>query len=303
MNARLPIVTIGVCVRNRETLVGDALLSIAEQDFPQEFMEIIVVDDGSTDSTLSVVEAQNRKLKLKAKIIHQEWEGLGYARNVVLSNSTAKYIIWVDSDMILAKDFVRLQVEFMEKNPNVGVAKGSYGIYRANVVSTLENIEFITTNSKRMRQVDHNALGTGGSIYRAEAIKKVGGFNRNIKGSGEDAEAEFRMEKAGWTLDTTPAIFFERRRSTWRSLWEEYFWWGKGGMQLVKGRISTSRYKLFPPFTLVVECIRIVVAYKLVRRKVALLLPFHYVFKRTAWLAGLLHARFIDNLKPNKDFP
>jgi glycosyltransferase involved in cell wall biosynthesis len=301
VTTRLPIVTIGVCVRNRETLVGDALLSIAEQDFPHELMEIIVVDDGSTDSTLSVVDAQNRKLKLEAKIIHQEWKGLGYARNVVLNNSTAKYIIWVDSDMVLAEDFVRLQVGFMEENPNVGVAKGSYGMYRANVVSTLENIEFITTNSKWMRQVDPNALGTGGSIYRVEAIKKVGGFNKNIKGSGEDAEAEFRMGRAGWMLDTTSAVFFERRRSDWRSIWKEYFWHGKGSLQVVKGQSSTSRYKFFPPVAFTVECIRIVVAYKIVRRKVALLLPFHYVFKRTAWLAGLLHARFIDKIKLGKD--
>lgn len=287
---KLPTVTIGVCVKNCENLVRDAIESIAEQDFPNELLETIFVDDGSTDKTLAVVNGQVRKLKSAAIVIHQEWKGLGAARNVVLNNSKGKYIVWVDGDMRLSRDFVRTQVEFMEKNPHVGVAKGSYGMYSANAVSTLENIEFVTTNSERMRRFDPNPLGTGGSIYRAKAIKEIGGFNDNIKGSGEDADAEFRIRRAGWLLDTTQAVFLERRRSSWRSLWNEYFWHGKGSSGIMKRKTSTSPYKLLPPVAFVVESIRIVVAYKLTQRKIALLLPLHYAFKRTAWFAGFLQS-------------
>ena len=286
----LPTVTIGICVKNSENLVEDAIASIADQDFPKEHLDIIFVDDGSTDRTLSVINSQVKKLKLLAKVIHQEWRGLGAARNVVVDNSKGKYIVWVDGDMQLSKEFVRTQVEFMEKNPKAGVAKGSYGMYPANTVSTLENIEFVTTNSKRMRELDPNPLGTGGSIYRVETIKEIGGFDSSIKGSGEDADAEYRIRMGGWFLDTTTAVFFERRRSSWRSLWNEYFWHGRGGMGVVKKKNFTSPYKLLPPVALVLESIRIVVAYRLTRRKIALLLPLHYVFKRTAWLAGLLQS-------------
>lgn len=289
-DANLPIVTIGVCVRNCENFVENAIKSIAEQDFQNELMEIILVDDGSTDKTLAIIENQIRKLKLMTKVIHQEWKGLGVARNVVVNNSAGKYIVWVDGDMQLSRDFVRTQVEFMEKNPQVGVAKGSYGMYPANIVSTLENIEFVTTNSRQMRRLDPNPLGTGGSIYRVEAIKEVGGFNDSIKGSGEDADAEYRIRTAGWLLDTTSAIFFEIRRDSWRSLWNEYLWHGKGGTGILKRKSFTSPYKLLPPVALLMESIRIVVAYKLTHRKIALLLPLHYVFKRAAWSAGLLQS-------------
>lgn len=292
MIEKLPIVTIGIPVRNREDMVGDALESIAKQDFPSELMETIVVDDGSTDNTLPVVKAKNDKLKLGAKIIKQEWMGLGFSRNVVLNASSAKYIIWVDSDIVLAKDFVKLQVEFMEAHPEIAIAKGSYGMYRANVVSMLENLEFVTTNSKKMRNLDPNALGTGGSIYRTSALKAVGGFNEKIKGSGEDAEVEYRIKSANWKFDTTSAVFFERRRSNWRSIWEEYFWHGKGSLQILTGKTSTTRFKFFPPYALVIECVRIVVAYKEVQEKVALLLPFYFIFKRSAWLLGLVNAHF-----------
>lgn len=289
-DANLPIATIGVCVRNCENFVENAIKSIAEQDYPNELIEIIFVDDGSTDKTFAVIENQIRKLKLMTKVIRQEWKGLGVARNMVVNNSAGKYIIWVDGDMQLSRDFVRAQVEFMENNPQVGVAKGSYGMYPANIVSTLENIEFVTTNCRKMRRLDPNPLGTGGSIYRVEAIKEVGGFNDNIKGSGEDADAEYRIRTTGWLLDTTPAVFFEIRRGTWRSLWNEYFWLGKGGTGILKRKSFTSTYKLLPPVALLMEYIRIVVAYKLTRRKIALLLPLHYAFKRTAWFAGLVQS-------------
>lgn len=290
--ANLPIVTIGVCVKNCESFVENAIKSIAEQNFPNELMEIILVDDGSTDKTLEVVENQIQKMKLITKVISQEWKGLGMARNMVVNNSTGKYIIWVDGDMQLSRDFVRTQVEFMEKNSHVGIAKGSYGMYPANIVSTLENIEFVTTNCKQMRRLDPNPLGTGGSIYRVEAIKEVGRFKGSIKGSGEDADAEYRIRTAGWLLDTTSAVFFEIRRASWHSLWNEYLWHGKGGTGILKRKSFTSPYKLLPPVALLMESIRIVVAYKLTRRKIALLLPLHYVFKRAAWSAGLLQSLF-----------
>jgi glycosyltransferase involved in cell wall biosynthesis len=286
--ANLPTVTIGVCVKNCENLVENALKSIAEQNFPKGLMEIILVDDGSTDKTLTVAENQIRKMKLLTKVIRQEWKGLGVARNMVVNNSAGKYIVWVDGDMQLSRNFIQTQVEFMEKNPRVGIAKGSYGMYPANIVSTLENIEFVTTNCRQMRSLDPNPLGTGGSIYRVEAIREVHGFKNSIKGSGEDADAEYRIRMAGWLLDTTSAVFFEIRRESWRSLWNEYLWHGKGGAGILKGESFTSQYKLLPPVAFLMESVRIVVAYKLTRRKIALLLPLHYAFKRAAWSAGLL---------------
>ena len=49
-----PIVTIGICVKNTEKTILDAINSILEQDYPTDLMEIIFVDDGSEDRTLSI---------------------------------------------------------------------------------------------------------------------------------------------------------------------------------------------------------------------------------------------------------
>lgn len=286
-------VTIGVCVKNCEDLVGDAIQSLIDQNFPHELLEIIFVDDGSEDKTLAIIESYASTMDILAKIFHQEWKGLGSARNVVVDNANGKYIVWVDGDMKLSRDFVRRQVEFMEKNVSVGIGKGIYGMYQADTVGVLENMEFMTTNLRSKVKRSFTPMGTGGSIYRVKAIKQVGGFDENITGSGEDADAEYRIKKAGWLLDTTTAVFYERRRKTWKSLWNEYFWHGKGGRRILeKNKRLFDVYKLFPPAAITIELFRVCTAYKLTHKKIAILLPLHYTFKRTAWFLGFVSGLF-----------
>lgn len=286
----IPKVTIGVCVRNSEDHIREAIDSIINQDYPHEIMEVIFVDDGSVDKTLSIIESYVPKMDMFTKVFHQEWKGLGPARNVIVNNAGGKYIVWVDGDMVLSIDFVRKQVTFMEKNPSVGIGKGRYGMYvQANLLETLENMEFVATNFRRRGKTDSTPLGTGGSIYRVEAIRQVGGFDQNITGSGEDHDAEYRVRAAGWLLDITSAVFYERRRKTWKSLWNEYVWHGRSGPYLLgKSKRIVNLYKFWPPVAFTIEFSRISRAYKLTRRKAALLLPFHYAFKRTAWILGFL---------------
>jgi len=288
--ANYPKVTIGVCVRNCQDLIREAIDSIINQDYPHELMEVVFVDDGSEDKTLAIIEGYVPKMDMPTKVFHQEWKGLGSARNVVVNNASGKYIIWVDGDMQLPRSFVRKQVTFMERNPSVGIGKGKYGIYvQENLVSTLENMEFIASNFRLKGKENSTPLGTGGSIYRFEAIRQVGGFDQNITGSGEDMDAEYRIKASGWLLNITPAVFYERRRKTWKALWNEYFWHGKSASYLFGKNVRIiNPYKLWPPVTLVTEFFRVTFVYKLTCRKVALLLPIHYIFKRIAWLFGFI---------------
>lgn len=138
-------------------------------------------------------------------------------------------------------------------------------------------------------------LGTSGSIYRVKAIRQVGGFDLSIKGSGEDIDIEDRIKSAGWSLCITPAIFYEKRRNTWRSLWDEYFWHGVGAnYAFKKNRKVISIYKMLPPIALFAELLHISIAYRLVRKSIVFLLPFHYVFKRIAWVLGFIKGKSLN---------
>ena len=283
-------VTIGVCVRNGEDLIDGAIKCIIDQDFPHELMEVIFVDDGSQDNTLSVIESHTPKMDMKVKVFHQEWKGLGPARNVVVNNAEGECIIWVDYDMRLPRSFVRKQVEFMDENPDVGIGKGKYGMYNATCLATyLENVEAIVEFLNSKQKTLSKPLGTGGSIYRVKAIREAGGFDENIKGVGEDMDAEYRVRTSGWLLQTTTADFYEKRRKNWKDLWNEYFWHGSGGPTILnKVSPCSMLYKLFPPTAVLIVISRSCNAYKLVHKKVVFLLPLHWIFKRTAWLLGFL---------------
>jgi len=292
-------VTIGVCVRNSAATIHEAIESIICQDYPHELMEVIFVDDGSEDNTLPIIQEYVSSMDIAGKVFHTSWQGLGAARNLVVENAEGKYIVWVDGDMILPKDHVKKQVEFMEKHPTVGIAKARYGSHpEENIVGKLENIGFLAVDFKYGGKVTSRTLGTGGSIYRVETITQVGGFDDHITGVGEDMDAEQRIRNAGWLLYLgTPAIFYERRRKDWKNLWDEGFWHGYGGYYVIrKNGWIFDLWKMIPPIAFMVGAWYSTIAYRITYRKMAFLLPFQYAFKRIAWCFGFVKGQ-IDGCK------
>jgi glycosyltransferase involved in cell wall biosynthesis len=293
-------VTVGMCLKNSETTVKEAIESLLEQKYPHELMELIIVDGYSRDKTLRIIMETLKKTDIQYRIFYEN-EGLGRARQIVVDNSNGKYIAWVDGDMILSEDFVRKQVEFMDHNPHAGISKGKYGVRtdgkKEKLVAVLENVEFMLSTMSE-GEAGLKSLGTSGCIYRVSAIKQVGGFDANIDGAAEDTDIENRIRMGGWQLHITPASFYETRRQTWRLLWKEYFWHGKGGRTLFeKNRRFINFRKMLPLMALVYEVRHVPKAYRLTHQKKVLWLPFHYVFKRTGWFLGFLTRMFEKSKK------
>lgn len=288
-------VTIGVCVKNGANLVENAISSIIDQDYPHELMEAIFVDDGSEDRTFSILSSCVPRMNMKATLFHHQWKGLGYSRNVVVDNANGEYIIWLDHDDTLSKDFVRKQVDFMDRNPNVAIGKGKNGLLATtSLVGYLENVEDLIELLEHKSKMLHKSLGTGGSIYRVEAIRKIGGFNEKIKGVGEDLDVEHKIKADGWLLEITEAEFYEsvHPRDNWKKLWEKYYWYGSGNRQVFdKINPHVMLYRMFPPAILLTVVSRSCGAYRLTCRKVVFLLPLEWVFKRMAWLTGFMKGR------------
>jgi glycosyltransferase involved in cell wall biosynthesis len=298
-----PKVTIGICVRNCEDYIKEALDSILDQDFPHELMELIFVDDGSEDKTLSVIQEYVLKIDIPAKVFHTSWKGIGHARNIVAANAKGDFILWVDGDMVLSRDFVSKLVEFMEQHPEVGIVKGEQSLEPgSNLLATLESYSraagrMVNYQSEKARS---KALGTGGAIYRIEVIRQTGGFDENLKGYGEDWDIEMKARAVGWLLLTTNVKFldYERRGLAWKALWNRY--WTRGYYThyfLHKNKGLIKHYRMFPPTALLTGILHAYKLFKLTRRKAVFLLPFQYIFKMTAWYFGFIRSH-LDFYEP-----
>jgi glycosyltransferase involved in cell wall biosynthesis len=290
-------VTLGLCVRNCASTISKTLESIINQDYPPDDMEVIIVDDESEDETLSIVKGYSKKLKCNVKIFRQKWMGLGPTRNFIIGKAKSKYILWVDGDMILSKDYVKKIINFMECNPKVGIAKGMYGMLDGlNSIAMLENIDYVIEDQEHLNGKPLSTLGTGGAVYRMEAIKQVGGFDNKIKGAAEDADIELRIRNEGWLLCKVNCKFWELRRSTLKALWSEYVWRGYGSHYLYhvnSNFIQPIFKKAFPFIGLLLQFKRSIFGYKnILRKKIIFLLPIHWAFKGIAWMLGFISAHW-----------
>jgi glycosyltransferase involved in cell wall biosynthesis len=287
-----PKITIGVCVRNSAETIPETINSIMKQNYPHKLMEVIFVDDGSEDDTLSVIKEHSSKMDISVKIFHTSWRGLGPARNTVLKNAVGKYIIWVDGDITLPENHVKKQVEFMEQNPDVAIAGGTYELLNhTSLVAFLDNLGYV---AYRLR-FGTSLPGTGGAIYRVEAIRQIGGFDENIKGAGEDIDVAYRVKVAGWSVVRDNASFYGRSKESWNELFRHCVWHGYGAHYLVhknKGIISPPT--MSPPIILIAGVLYSMSAYKLIKRKIAFLLPLHAIFKNVAWWTGFIKGHMED---------
>ena len=94
-----------VPVYNVEKYLEQCIDSLLDQTYSEEY-EIILVDDGSTDSSGSICDGYEERYPDKVKVIHKENGGLSDARNVGMAAATGEYIAFVDSDDWLHLEYI-----------------------------------------------------------------------------------------------------------------------------------------------------------------------------------------------------
>jgi len=293
------VVTVGMCVRNCESMIGDAIESIIQQDFPHELMQAIFVDDGSQDHTLEIVQSYVSRMDIKSKVFQTKWQGLGAARNLIGNNAEGDYIVWVDADEVLTESYVRDQVAFMEKHPEVGITAGIVATIPGNLVLNLELIPGIINHMnydkpKTFLWKTEKLPGTGGATFRTEALRHVRGFDERLSGVGEDQDVAQRMRRAGWAISLNNSPFYEKHGGmlTFNDLLKKYLWYGYGSHKIYrKNRDVFSFPRMSPIAAVVTGFLYSLTAYKLLRQKEVFLLPLHYGLKMSAWMVGFIKSQ------------
>jgi len=121
MNQKTPKVSVVMPVYNREKYINDAVVSILTQTFAD--FEFIIIDDGSTDSTVEILESyHDKRIRLVKKC---ENRGNYTARNEGMKMAVGKYICVMDSDDVALPNRIQKQFDFMEANTTFGLC-GSF---------------------------------------------------------------------------------------------------------------------------------------------------------------------------------
>lgn len=115
MSRETPLVSVVIPAYNSTKVIAEALDSVLSQDYPA--LEVLVVDDGSTDGTSQVVEGYDDRVRL----IPQSNKGAAGARNEGMRQAAGKYIAFLDADDIWLPGKLRHQVSYMEQHPEVAL--------------------------------------------------------------------------------------------------------------------------------------------------------------------------------------
>jgi glycosyltransferase involved in cell wall biosynthesis len=122
-SAGTPDVTVIIPTYNRARFLVLAIESALAQTHPS--VEVVVVDDASTDDTGERVRALASE---RVRYFRQENAGVSIARNRGIENTRGRYLMFLDDDDILVPDAVERSLEVLEKNPEIGITYGHCGV-------------------------------------------------------------------------------------------------------------------------------------------------------------------------------
>jgi glycosyltransferase involved in cell wall biosynthesis len=201
-----PLVSIIIPVYNRVSLIQETLHSLISQTYP--FWEAIVVDDGSTDGSYEVV-IKLAELDQRIKVFRRDREpkGAPVCRNIGVTRSLGQFLIFLDSDDLLAPYCVEQRTNLFYKNNELDFIVLPTLLFsdELNDLNIQWNIDTAEDDLVRFLGVD-GIWPIVGPIYKRESILKVGGFREDLP-FWQDFDLHIRCLLSGLTYRK----FFDHR--------------------------------------------------------------------------------------------
>lgn len=200
-----PTVSILIPTFNRAHYLGDAIVSATKQTFTD--IEIIVVDDGSTDSTRQVVERiGDPRLRL---VNHEYNRGIPETRNTALAAAKGHYVAWLDSDDISRPTRIQEQLEFLVNNASVAMLGSAAG--KISMDGTMRKgirMPPLSTDMIAAWLLFRSAFQQSSIMGRTDVLKRYP-YNSDYQVC-EDVDMFVRIQR-NHALANLPAILIDRR--------------------------------------------------------------------------------------------
>jgi cellulose synthase/poly-beta-1,6-N-acetylglucosamine synthase-like glycosyltransferase/peptidoglycan/xylan/chitin deacetylase (PgdA/CDA1 family) len=233
----LPLVSVILPVFNESAVVRKTLDTLKSSDYPN--LEVIAVNDGSTDNTLAILNEYARQWPL-LKVVDQENGGKSVASNTGITLSRGEIIITLDGDTLFEPQTIRMLARHFTEPHNgkrVGAVAGHVKVgNRRNILTAWQSLEYISGIC-----VTRMAEGLVGAIsiapgacaaWRREAFDLAGGYSSDTL--AEDADLTLAIQRLGYSVvQENDAVAWTEAPMTIKSLAKQRLRWTFGNLQAI----------------------------------------------------------------------
>jgi len=230
-------VSIIVPAYNEEKTISDCLDSLLSQNYPSDKYEVIVVNDGSTDNTESIVRVFAKEHP-HVVLISKENGGKGSAQNFGLKYARGNLVLITDADAIVPSDWISTMIQELHK---ADVALGGCYLGLTAAASSLEKIQ----NAQYLINFKYGGLkgmpGSGINIgFKKAVAHSLGGFNEDIKSITVDFVK--RAQAKGYASGFNPDIAVQTRgTSSLTGFIKQKLRWREYPLGILKGTVKPSK--------------------------------------------------------------
>jgi glycosyltransferase involved in cell wall biosynthesis len=175
-----PLVSVIIPVYNGERYLEQTIQSVITQT--ENRWEIIIVNDGSTDASQKILDAQQAVLKERCHIITSQNKGVSCARNTAVRFSTGKYIAFLDQDDLWHSEKLDKQIQVLSDNTSIDLIYSNESVI--NDKGDLIKNSVLNLNRQHRGRVFHNLLfdnfiPISSVMMRKDLFEQIGGFNED----------------------------------------------------------------------------------------------------------------------------
>ncbi|MFO0939646.1 MAG: glycosyltransferase [Pirellulales bacterium] len=213
MSESWPPITVVIPAYNLQNYIADAILCAVNQDYPGS-VQIVVLDDGSSDQTLAVATSTAKQVE-NVSVHHQSNQGRVGARNRLLQLAETELVAWLDGDDIAPPDWIRQQFELMQNDEEIVAVSGQgYAMTHDRLpigpIPRPCSPEVIAQTHLKGKS---NAFFQSCTLTRRSSILKSGSYRKNYP-AAEDYDLWLRLEQIGKLANHTECHLYYRVHST-----------------------------------------------------------------------------------------
>jgi GT2 family glycosyltransferase len=215
-----PRISVVVCTHNGGRTIAQCLDGLFATEYPE--FEVVVVDDGSTDSTAEIAA------RYPVRLIRTPNRGLSSARNTGLAAATGEIVAYIDDDAYPDPHWLSyLAMTFLD-TPHAGV--GGPNISPPGDGTIAECVAHSPGGPIHVLLTDQEAEHIPGCnmAFRKAALQAIGGFDPRFWTAGDDVDVCWRLQEQGFTLGFSPsAVVWHHRRNSVRAYWRQQRGYGR----------------------------------------------------------------------------